>query len=1039
MENEERSRRITRALLNSGIARENQESIPNITPNAKTVLERRYLKKDQDGAAEAPDTMFRRVAENLSQADLNYGATQKERQATEDEFFDVMQKLELLPNSPTLMNAGRELQQLSACFVLPIDDDLDDIFSKVKETALIHKSGGGTGFSFNRLRPSGDFVKSTGGIASGPASFIRAFDSATDVVKQGGTRRGANMGILNVDHPDVMKFIRMKAQEGALENFNISIAVNKEFMEKVTRGEDYTLTNPRTGEAAGTLNAREVFTEIVEHAWNTGDPGLIFLDRINEQNPNPHLGMIESTNPCVTGDTWVMTREGPRQARSLAGSRQTLLVNGEFFLTGPEGFFSTGIKPVVRLRTQEGQELTLTQDHLVVKIIRQPHGSVGIRAWAPAGELRPGDRVALHDHRLAHRKGNSILPMSRISQPVLESLRTTFQPRNIVMDPRETCPSISLKEQAHGMLETAQRELLYLGIQSRIQVTAGPGDRELVIQGESLERLAIRVGSANPEEQHILGEMALLAKDAPGYPGRETYEATVESLEPAGEEEVWDVQVPGVNAFDANGIYVHNCGEQVLAPYESCNLGSINLARMVRFTDRAEIDWEKMERVIRTGVHMLDNVIDMNDYPLPQIEEASKKSRRIGLGVMGTADFLIQMGIRYDSEEALNLAGEVMSFIQKQAHQASHDLIGNRGPYPGFEGSTYTRPMRNTAPITIAPTGTISIIAGASSGIEPLFALAYTRNIMDQTRMREINPYFQAVANSMDEMDEEFMEELLEQVAQTGSLAGTSAPDWMKEIFRVSQDISPEWHVRMQAAFQEHTDNSVSKTINFPNAATREDIWKAYMLAHETGCKGITVYRDGSKAEQVLSTGQTQALSAGQTQALSAGQADLHTNGKHPTPRPRPRTMTGSTRRVRTGHGNMYITINRDEDGEPFEIFNAVGKAGGCDSAQIEAISRLVSMALRSNLDPQEISRQLYGITCCPAWDEGVLIRSIPDGIAIALSGNWKSPEQDAGASHEDILLMNGRQKCPDCNSPTHFQEGCQACTNLVCGWNRCS
>ena len=784
---------VRKALTEAGIARQINERSDELTENSLVVLKRRYLSKDREGnVLEDPEGMFRRVANNLSQADLNYGAAETDRQAAEDEFYDVMRRLEFLPNSPTLMNAGRELQQLSACFVLPVGDSLDSIFSKVKETALIHKSGGGTGFSFSRLRPEGDVVGSTGGVASGPVSFINAFDAATDVVKQGGTRRGANMGILNVDHPDILRFIHSKEDGIHLQNFNISVAVTEDFMERVRQDREYDLVNPRTKQVVATLNAREVFQQIVDLAWQTGDPGIVFLDRINRENPNPQLGDIESTNPC---------------------------------------------------------------------------------------------------------------------------------------------------------------------------------------------------------------------------------------------------------------------GEQPLLPYESCNLGSINLARMVRYTgDDVNMDWDRLSRVCRTAVHLLDNVIDMNEYPIQQIADMSRTTRRIGVGVMGWSDLLMELGMRYDSQEALDLAETVMGRIQEESYRASCELAETRGPFPSWEGSIYNDPerpdgirkMRNSAPVTIAPTGTISIIAGASSGIEPLFALSFVRNVMDRTRLVEVNPYFEAVARS----EGFYSPELMEQLAETGTLEGMDVPDWVKDVFRVSQDIAPEWHVRMQAAFQTHTDNSVSKTINFPSSATTDDIWEAYMLAYETGCKGITVYRDGSKSEQVLSTGQT-----GKAESDSSGQlagAEIYR-----IPRERPREIHGVTERVRTGHGNMYITVNFDEAHQPFELFSTLGKAGGCDSAQLEAISRLVSLALRAGIDPQAIVDHLRGITCCPAWDEGTLVRSAPDAVALALQRhlqehangtNGSSPPAPEAAQlrftteavppHRDAF--QSAYRCPDCNGPVEYREGCLSCADTFCGWNKC-
>ena len=789
-------RRIRDAVDAAGIAAQINGRSTELTDNSQVVLKRRYLSKDREGnILEDPDGMFRRVAHNLSLADLNYQpVTEMERQATEEEFYDVMRSLEFMPNSPTLMNAGRELQQLSACFVLPVDDSLESIFTRVRQTALIHKSGGGTGFSFSRLRPEGDVVGSTGGVASGPVSFINAFDAATDVVKQGGTRRGANMGILNVNHPDVLRFIHAKEDGEHLVNFNISVAVTEDFMRQVEQGQDYDLINPRTNEVTGRLNAREVFNRLTAMAWQTGDPGIVFLDRINRDNPNPQLGYIESTNPC---------------------------------------------------------------------------------------------------------------------------------------------------------------------------------------------------------------------------------------------------------------------GEQPLLPFESCNLGSLNVARMVHYTgDDVQMDWSRLARAVRTGVHLLDNVIDMNNYPIEEIEEMSKKTRRIGMGIMGFSDLLVQLGIRYDSEEALELGAEVMRRIQEETYKASMELAEKRGPFPAWEGSIYNKPgqvrrMRNSAPVTIAPTGTISIISGASSGIEPLFALSYVRNVMDNTRLVEGNPYFEAVARH----EGFYSPELMEQLAQTGSLSHLegelNVPEWVKDVFRTSHDITPEWHVRMQAAFQKHTDNSVSKTINFPSEATIADVAQAYLLAYETGCKGITVYRDGSKAGQVLSTGETGSTS----EAAAEAGALVEPVPAHREPRERPRQIHGVTERVRTGHGNMYVTINFEEENVPFEVFSTLGKAGGCDSAQLEAISRLVSLALRSGISAQEVVTQLKGITCCPAWDQGTLVRSGPDAVALALE-RYISGEPDTleVAEPESVQLqfipqpahlagnLNGfnhsGRKCPDCNGTLFFQEGCLICAS--CGFSTC-
>jgi ribonucleoside-diphosphate reductase alpha chain len=501
------------------------------------------------------------------------------------------------------------------------------------------------------------------------------------------------------------------------------------------------------------------------------------------------------------------------------------------------------------------------------------------------------------------------------------------------------------------------------------------------------------------------------------------------------------------------------CGEQPLLPYESCNLGSLNLARMVRYTaDDVEVDWERISEVITTAVHMLDCVIDMNVYPIQEIADMSRRTRRIGLGVMGWSDLLIQMGVRYDSVEALELASEVMRFIKEESYRASCELAESRGPFPEWENSAYnvgpaSTPMRNSAPVTIAPTGTISIIAGASSGIEPLFALSYVRNVMDNTRLVEGNAFLEAVARH----EGFYSPELMEHLASVGSLEELDVPGWVKDVFRVSHDIDPRWHVRMQAAFQEYTDNAVSKTINFSHDATVEDVAEAYRSAYTLGCKGITVYRDGSKAEQVLSTGNA-VQESGEGSLADPDDPDavkIIGLGSR-VPRRRPRQIHGITERVRTGHGNMYVTVNMDSDGLPFEVFGAMGKAGGCDAALLEAVSRLVSLALRAGIEPSEVTRQLRGITCCPAWDNGVLVGSGPDAVALVLDNIASGGNARDGAPAGVQLSLAGgptengtngyssaptypagfSQRCPECNGGVVNQEGCLTCYS--CGWNKC-
>ncbi|MDP6782956.1 MAG: vitamin B12-dependent ribonucleotide reductase, partial [Dehalococcoidia bacterium] len=714
-----------------------------LTENAVRVLERRYLRKDDKGQpTETAEQMFRRVAQNIAKAELLYDG-QEESPHQEQEFYNIMTSLEFLPNSPTLMNAGRDLQQLSACFVLPVGDSMEDIFDAVKYTALIQKSGGGTGFSFSRLRPEGDFVGSTSGVASGPVSFMKIFDVTTEVTKQGGTRRGANMGILSIHHPDIREFITAKADPAAFINFNISVAATDSFMQAVESDTDYDLINPRTGQVHSRLRAREVFDLVVDSAWSSGDPGVVFIDRINETNPTPHLGSIEATNPC---------------------------------------------------------------------------------------------------------------------------------------------------------------------------------------------------------------------------------------------------------------------GEQPLLPYESCNLGSINLARMVRLVKgHYDMDWDKLERVVTAAVRFLDDVIDMNSYPTPQIAEMTRSNRKIGLGVMGFADALLQLGIPYDSEEALVLGGEVMAFISQKADAASEALGGQRGTFPTFPGSRYDSPgqprLRNSTRTTIAPTGTLSIIAGCSSGIEPLYALYFERNILDNQRFVELNPIFEDIAR-----EEGFhSQELIQTLADGTPLKDIKGvPERVNRLFVTAHDVTPEWHVRMQAAFQNYTDNAVSKTVNLPHHTTREDVSRVYHMAFKQGLKGITIFRDGSKGAQVLSVpgagpGEAKVMVEAATlrQALrrspeSSGQ------GETLTPRRRGKELLGVTEKVTTGCGNIYVTVNSDGQGV-CELFASLGKAGGCASAQLEATSRLTSMALRSGVDIPSLVKHLKGIRCSNvAWDGGHAVLSCADAIARVLEkhqAGLKAPE----------------------------------------------
>ena len=738
---------------------------PNLTENARTVLNKRYLKKDASGhPVETPEIMFRRVANAVAEADRIYDP-EAPVEETALEFYNMMALLEFLPNSPTLMNAGRKMGQLSACFVLPVKDSMESIFDALKYTAIIHKTGGGTGFSFSRLRPKNDIVLSTHGVSSGPVSFMSVFDAATEAIKQGGTRRGANMGILRVDHPDIEEFISCKRGDTRLNNFNISVAVTDRFMETVQQNEEFPLVNPRTREIVRYIKARPLFDQIVESAWQNGDPGLIFLDAINRSNPTPLSGEIESTNPC---------------------------------------------------------------------------------------------------------------------------------------------------------------------------------------------------------------------------------------------------------------------GEQPLLPYESCNLGSINLSLMVREKPNSaapewEIDFEKLKTVVHKGVHFLDNVIDVNKYPIPQIREVTLENRKIGLGIMGFADMLIKLGVPYDSDEAMNLGQNVMKFIQTESKAASAELARVRGNFPAYSGSVYdassTPFMRNATTTTIAPTGTLSIIAATSSGIEPLFAVSFVRKVMDGQELIETHHEFGRIAREKGFFSESLME-LISTLGSIGNIEGV--PDEVKRLFRTALDISPEWHINIQAAFQEHTDNAVSKTINFHGDASMEEVKQAYLQAYSSGCKGITIYRYGSRAEQVLNLKESPI-----EEALEDISIDVH---PIISPRARPVQTTGVTERIHTGCGNLYVTINSDNKGY-CEVFAQMGKAGGCASSQTEMAGRLISLALRSGIDIKSVVKQLKGIRCpSPSWDDGKSVLSCSDAIGQIISKYTGT---------EVVTRDSTMGACPDCGGVIEPEGGCLVCRS--CGFSRCA
>ncbi len=774
------------------ISKESEKSMkpkpPILTSNAKIVLEKRYLRQNERGEViETPDQLFERVAKAIAANEALYGS---DPTLYEEKFYNIMVNLEFLPNSPCLMNAGTELNQLSACFVLPVYDDMNSIFLAIKNAAIIHKSGGGTGFTFSHLRPANDKVQTTGGVASGPISFMTVFNSATEIIKQGGRRRGANMGILRVDHPDIMDFIRCKEDLSTLNNFNISVGFTEAFMEAVIQDDDYPLINPRNSQEVTRLKARVVFDEIVKMAHSSGEPGIVFLDRINGTNPTPEVGTIEATNPC---------------------------------------------------------------------------------------------------------------------------------------------------------------------------------------------------------------------------------------------------------------------GEQPLLAYESCNLGSINLSKMIKKDNidplKFHVDYSKLERVVPLAVRFLDNVIDVSTFPLPEIEQMTKANRKIGLGVMGFADLLIKLGIPYNSQKGIELAQRIMKYIYTIAIRESQKLAQERGSFPNFHRSIFAEKypmMRNATLTTIAPTGTISIIAGCSSGIEPLFMLTYERRVLDDDILVEGYPFFIEIAKNQGF----YSQELMEMIAKTGSITEiTEIPEEIRQIFVTAHDFSPEWHVRMQAAFQTSgVDNAVSKTINFPKEATEADIHNAYMLAYKLGCKGLTVYRSGSRTYDVLSKKGTNEVKTKLDEVIPSKK-----------PRYRPDVTRGVTERIRVGCGtNLFITINEDEEGLA-ELFLSLGKSGGCVASHIESMGRLISLALRSRIEPDEIILQLKSIRCpSPTFGQEGPILSCADAVAKSVErfikrysiNNHKhendkvreTDESDYNSGSNTIYLSHTtsglRPECPECGNIVEHSEGCILCR--VCGYSKC-
>jgi ribonucleoside-diphosphate reductase alpha chain len=829
------------------------------------------------------------------------------------------------------------------CFVIPIEDSIESIFEGIKTMAIVQKAGGGTGFSFSKLRPAGDIVRSTSGVASGPISFMQAYNAATEVIKQGGKRRGANMGILRVDHPDILDFIVAKEEEGVLNNFNISVALTDKFMKAVERDGDFELINPRTGKPVKKLKARAIWNLIVTMAWKNGEPGVIFIDRINKYNPTPHIGEIEATNPCVTGDAYVLTDQGWLKAKDLKEGMKVFTLDGWKPI---KTVIDNGVKQVLKVKLKNGIEISVTKDHKFltedgwkeisklkigdkVRIVFEdvdefPNASSYLPFkgdkekiaellgnWVGDGDVTSSNHVSLYpgqDFELAnyfqsimqqmggtssfliqnqlrldvHRKWfaelfrkffnikkaskaeNKVVPESIMRSPKIiqkSFLRGLFSADGSVYNSNGT-PTIALYSASKKLLQQVQLMLLTFSIPSTLTVCKERETKRikgksyktnknwrLLISGERARIFYKKIGMLGKKEKKL---KKLLSK-IKNYNTLKRHEfIEIEKIEKAGKKRVYDIKAPDTFTWVTNGIYSLDCGEQPLLPYESCNLGSINLSKMV---EDGKINWKKLKKTVRLAVRFLDNVIDANVYPIPQIEKMTKGNRKIGLGVMGFADMLIKLGISYNSEEAVKIAERVMKFISEEGRKMSVELGKEKGSFPNFKGSIWDKKgykyMRNATVTTIAPTGTISIIANCSSGIEPLFAIAYVRNVAESLgrNLLEINPLFERMAIK----EGFYSDELIEKISNRVSIQDVEEiPKKVRELFVTSQDIPPEQHVRIQAAFQKYTDNSVSKTINFPYTATPDDVEKAFWLAYKLGCKGITVYRFGSRKKQVI-------------------------------------------------------------------------------------------------------------------------------------------------------------------------------------------
>lgn len=1106
-----------------------------LTPNALEVLKPRYLLKNEKGEIiETPEEMVKRVVDVVVNVEHTYGCYDDSAiNEFKEEMYNIIDSLEFLPNSPTLMSAGKPLNQLAACFVIPIDDNMDSIMTAVKENALISKSGGGVGQSFSRLRPEGDLVKSSMGTSSGPVSFMHMFNAITDVVKQAGTRRGANMGCLRVDHPDIETFIKAKDDLTKLTNFNLSVGITDEFMEAVNAGKtEFNLINPRTKKVWKTINPIELFNLICDRAWKTGEPGLLFLDTINKNNTFP--GVIETSNPCLTGDTLIFTGDG-RYIVTLEQLYKEFSSNPETFhvpvLTWDNKLqrnkfqkinyvVDSGVKEVFEIVLDDNSSIEATANH---KLLLSDGNKIEVKDLKIGNCLMPfaasnsgqdlnvnlnngksdnyyhlqaeyyfganldsfgthKDNFVIHhkdenhannlhynlelinasDHRSLHISGDNN-PMIKWYGNADEEVKLSYRVKMSKAVSGEKNGMFGKQHSDHTKFLIGEQTKQYMQDSSVIKKHKDGNNRHRASLIKATLEL-LQLNNLEFNEENYNNYRKKVAKTCPIYSniintsvlfGYENIDKFFEflltefnykvvAIKSIGLKQVYDMNVDNNHNFaiatkailnDVNytnltsikkisGIISSNCGEQPLLPYEACNLGSINLMKCIKYTDgKPSFDFGKFRYLVIRAVRFLDDVIDAGTYPLPQIDEMVKKYRKIGLGIMGWGDLLYTLMIPYDSDKAVELISKIGQNLKEHANNASYNLALKRGVYPGYDKDSYLEHFnRNACITTIAPTGTLSIFAGCSSGIEPNFAIAYSRTSMDK-EYKYINPVFEKFCKDKNLN----INKIIDYINKNGSLKDCEfLTEYERDVFKVSQDISPIWHVTAQAKFQEHVDNAISKTINLPKDCDVEVVKEVYKLAFETNCKGITVYRDGCRANQVLFTPNT-------------------TKNEKPiineqTEYTRPEVIAGKTTMKQVACAKLYITVNEDEDGNIIEVFINNGKAKGCN-ANTEAIARLICSSLQAGQPVDKVIKALKGIVCqaCLNNKDTLSNLSCADAIAKTLL-EYKSTKLVSNEIKEEPKIVEVKQDgpvCPECGCKLDMAEGCMKC--IICGFSVCN